>query len=210
MMRLAVIAVGAVAAFAQPAQADPSQADTFEGCTKAERGVITVALERSERLALTAATGIGPTPVYTRWFGKYSPSSGELVRRNLKSVVAAIRTGQVTNKCVNIGVGMCDADTYAFVDPDEAYVLNLCPRFFDMDTMKDLNDASAAIGNGTRSGTIIHEITHFTVVAGTDDICYSREVCTDMAFESPQDALMNADSYQYFVEDVTYFGVEGE
>ncbi len=190
--------------------AQPAIAQQFAGCTKAERGVIEASLERSERLALAAATAIGPTPVYTRWFGKFSPSTGEVVRRNLKSVVAAIRTGQVKTECVNVGYGLCDADTYAFVDPDVPYEVKLCPRFFVMDTMKDLNDASAAEGNGTRAGTIIHEITHFTTVAGTDDICYSREVCTDMAFESPQDALMNADSYQYFVEDVTYFGVKGE
>lgn len=190
--------------------ASPSFGQTFENCTKAERGIAQVAMDRSKRLALTAATAVGPTPVYTRWFGKFSPRNGEIVRRNLKSVVSAIRTGQVTATCVNNGVGLCDSDTYAFVDSDDPYNVKLCPNFFDMPTMKELNAESAASGNGTRAGTIIHEITHFTVVAGTDDICYSREVCTDMAIDTPQDTLINADSYQYFVEDVTYYGVAGE
>jgi hypothetical protein len=205
MRRLALLSVCGVFVLASPAIARP-----FEGCTKSERGIATVAIERSKRLALTATTAVGPTPVFNRWFGKYSQATGDRVRRNLKSVVTALRTGQVVTHCANIGVGLCDGDTYAFVDPDDPYVVNLCPSFFGMDTMKELNDDSAASGNGTRAGTIIHEVSHFTIVAGTDDFCYSREVCTKMAIDTPQEALRNADSYQYFVEDVTYYGVEGE
>lgn len=188
----------------------PAVAQTFKDCTKAERGVATAALERAERLTRTAATAVGPTPVYQRWFGKYTRENGDIVRRNLKAVVSAMRTDKVQSVCTNHGVGLCDGDTYAFVDPDDPYVVNLCGTFFEMDTMKDLTDDKVAEGNGTRSGTFVHEITHFTVVAGTDDICYSREDCTDMASRSPFNAIMNADSYQYFVEDVTFFGVEGE
>ena len=190
--------------------AQPAFAQDYIGCTKGERGIIVAALERSKRLVLTAATAVGPTPVYTRWFGKFTPAHGEIVRKNLKSVVTAVRTGAVTTECVNNGRGLCNRDTYAFVDPDEAYHVKLCPNFFEMSTMKDLDEVSVAEGNGTRAGTMVHEITHFTIVAGTDDICYSREICSDMARNAPMDALMNADSYQYFVEDVTYYGVAGE
>ena len=206
-MRRTLIIAGALATlgFSQAVAAAE-----FEGCTKAERGIIIAALDRSERLALTAATAIGPTPVYRRWFGKFSSENGDKVRRTLKSIVTAIRTDEISTECVNIGRGLCDQDTYAFVDPDEHYEVKLCPNFFEMQTMKDLDDATAAEGSGTRAGTIIHEISHFTIVAGTDDICYSREICSEMAITAPLDSLINADSYQYFVEDVTYFGVEGE
>jgi peptidyl-Lys metalloendopeptidase len=206
-MRRTLIIVGVLATlgFSQPAVAAG-----FEGCTKAERGIIIAALGRSGRLALTAATAIGPTPVYRRWFGKFSSQNGDRVRRNLKSIVTAIRKDEISTECVNNGIGLCDQDTYAFVDPDEHYEVKLCPNFFEMQTMKDLDDASVAEGSGTRAGTIIHEISHFTIVAGTDDICYSREVCSEMAVSTPMDTFINADSYQYFVEDVTYFGVEGE
>lgn len=188
----------------------PAAALTFEACTKTERGIIIAALERAERLTLTAATAVGPTPVYQRWFGKYDPSRGETVRRNLKAVVSAMRKEGVHAVCTPNGIGLCEDDTYAFVDPDEPYDVMLCDSFFVMETMKDLSADSVAKGNGTRAGTLVHEITHFSVVASTDDICYSREDCTDMAIDAPLDALMNADSYQYFVEDVTYFGVAGE
>ena len=188
----------------------PGIALTFDQCTKHERGIITAALERADRLTATAATAVGPTPVFRRWFGKHTAAHGDMVRGHLKAVVSAIRSGKVEASCVNTGVELCDGDTFAFVNPDEPYRVNLCATFFEMDTMKQLNDDLVAAGNGTRAGTLVHEITHFTIVAATDDICYSREDCTEMARTAPLDAIQNADSYQYFVEDVTYFGVEGE
>jgi len=171
--------------------------------------MIIVALERAERLTKTAATAVGPNPVFERWFGVYSKQNAEKVRRNLKSIVSAIRTGKMDVACVTDGVGLCDPETYAFVDPDVPYEVKLCANFFTMDTMKDLTDESVHAGHGTRAGTFVHEISHFTMTAGTDDVCYSREDCMEMALDAPQDAVNNADSYQYFVEDVTYFGVAG-
>lgn len=180
-------------------------AQSFENCTKAEVGMIKVAVDRAKHLTLHAAAVVGPTPTYARWFGPYTPKQGETVRNTLKSVVAAIRTGEVSAVCVNVGEDICDHDTYAFVSPAEAYVISYCPLFFEMPTMKQLSPSRVRSGHGTRAGTVIHELTHFDVVAGTDDFCYSRDDCSLMTAEAQQDALMNADSYQYFVEDVEYF-----
>lgn len=190
-----------------PIQVD---AQTFERCTKTERGQFIAAADRSQRLALTATTAIGPNPAYTRWFGRYNAKSGEIVRRNLKSVVKALRSDKVSAVCHNVGEDLCDGETYAFVDKNEPYRVHVCPSFFQMDTMKDLTAESVADGNGTRAGTLVHEISHFDVTADTVDICYSRGDCSEMAITDPLDTLINADSYQYFVEDVTYFGVAGE
>lgn len=188
----------------------PAVAQGFENCTKTERGQFLAALERSERLALTATTAIGPNPVFQRWFGRYNAKSGDTVRRNLKSIVKALRSGGVSAVCINIGEDLCDGETFAFVDTDEPYEINLCPNFFSMDTMKDLTAASARNGNGTRAATLIHEVSHFSNVAQTVDLCYSRGDCSEMARTQMQSALRNADSYQYFAEDVTFFGVAGD
>jgi hypothetical protein len=200
----------AIATVLAMGMASPAAALTFNNCTKLERGIIAAAMERAERLSLTAATAVGPSPVYTRWFGKFSPGSGETVRRNLKAVVSAIRSDKIEASCVNIGQGLCNDEAYAFVHPEDPFRVKLCPNFFEMQTMKQLTDETVAEGYGTRAGTLVHELTHFITVASTDDICYSREDCTKMAVNVPSDALINADSYQYFVEDVTFFGVEGE
>lgn len=200
-MRLAAILT--VGLLAGPAAA-------FDACTKTERGQFLAAVDRAERLALTATTAIGPNPTFDRWFGPYNRKNGEIVRGNLKSMVKSLRSGEVAAACKNNGQGLCAGDVFAFVNLDDPYVVHLCDNFFQMDTMKLLTAESITAGNGTRAGTIIHELSHFESVAGTEDLCYSREECSTMARRAPRDALINADSYQYFVEDVTFFGVRGE
>lgn len=184
----------------------PIPAIADQACTKAESGQFAAALERAEKLTVTATTAIGPNRTFTRWFGRYNAKSGEIVRRNLKAIAAAMRSDKVRAVCNNSGEALCDSDTYAFVDKDDEYLVHLCPSFFAMDTFKELNADSVANGTGTRAGTLVHEISHFTTVADTLDICYTRGKCSEMALTAPLDALINADSYQYFVEDVTYFG----
>ena len=54
---------------------------------------------------------------------------------------------------------------------------------------------------GSREGTLIHEMSHFNVVADTEDWCYGRSTCSAKARGNPTAALGNADSVQYFAED---------
>ena len=54
----------------------------------------------------------------------------------------------------------------------------------------------------------MHEVSHFLRVADTSDHCYSRRECREMAQDDAIRAIDNADSYQYFTEDVTYYARE--
>lgn len=180
-------------------------ADTFVGCTKAEAETIARAVSDAKRLSVTAAAAVGDTPAFETWFGKYSPAAAEDVRRNLKAVVTAIRTGQVTTRCENISPRGCAQDIYAYVYDDQPYVVHICPPFFSLPNMARLRPGQLNSNFGTRAGTIIHEISHFRIVADTEDNCYARDECAALAQVDQQGALNNADSYQYFAEDVTYF-----
>ena len=180
-------------------------ADTYVRCTKAEAETIARAVSDAKRLSLTAAASVADTPLFETWFGKYSTANAETVRRNLKNVVKAIRSGSVTTVCAEVSPSQCDVDMYAYVYDDEPYRVHICPEFFSLPNMARLRPGQLASNFGTRAGTIVHEITHFNVVANTDDNCYARDVCSEMAQNDPLSALKNADSYQYFAEDVTYF-----
>lgn len=180
-------------------------AQTIQGCTKIERQAIEESLRNAKRLTMDAAAAVGDTPAYTRWFGHYSPSKSEVVRANLKAIFTAIRTGRIAATCAANGVGSCDGRTYAFVRPNRHYEVFVCPPFFDLPTMASLRPEETSGDNGTREGTFIHEISHFDRVAGTIDSCYSRTECAQMARSDTLSALRNADSYQYFTEDVTHF-----
>ena len=182
-----------------------SAAANFEGCTKNERLVIERAAVAAKGLAVFAAAAVGDTEIYARWFGQYSTANAEAVRRNLKSIARTIRSGEVTYQCDPAGFGSCDNATYAFVYDDQPYRVHLCQNFFRQPVMASLRPGSRFSDNGTRAGTIIHEVSHFRVVAATDDNCYTREVCQEHAQRRPRSAVQNADSYQYFAEDVVHY-----
>ena len=177
----------------------------MQGCTKEQEVTIKIAISDAKRLVTTAAANVNNNEIFERWFGKYSPASGETVRANLKSIAAGLRSGAVTARCARVNPQDCDVGTYAYVYGDEAYFLNICPAFFRQPLMSFLRPGTERSDNGSKAGTIVHEISHFAVVASTEDHCYSRSLCQDMAERSPALAIENADSYQYFVEDTTHF-----
>lgn len=185
--------------------AQPAAAQTYEGCSPGQSKIIDDALGTAKDLTLKAATTVGDTSDYQRWFGTYSQANAERVRASLKSVVTALRGGAVTAQCEAIADGGCSAGEYAWVYADEPYLMHLCPAFFQLPPLTALRPGDRRSDNGTREGTIVHEVSHFLHVAGTDDHCYSRGECSRMAQDDTRRAIDNADSYQYFTEDVTYF-----
>lgn len=182
-----------------------ASADTFAGCTKAEAETIARSVADAKRLAVNAAAAVGDTPEFEIWFGKYSPALAEQARRNLKNIASAIRSGAVTTTCKEVSRTGCEPDIYAYVYDDQPYLIHICPQFFGLPNMARLRPGQLNSNFGTRAGTIVHEISHFNIVANTEDNCYARDVCADMAQHDPNRAIGNADSYQYFAEDVTYF-----
>ena len=83
------------------------------------------------------------------------------------------------------------ADAYAYVYPNQAYRVYLCGAFW----------AAPNAGTDSRAGTIIHEVSHFTVVADTDDLAYGQTAAKSLAISSPSRAIRNADSHEYFAEN---------
>ncbi len=189
-------------AFAGPAAAANNP---YQDCVKNERAMVETALRNAKTLALAAAVSIGDTDVYGRWFGKYTPDNAERVRATLKAVYSAIRTGAVATICEPVREGDCDPGTYAYVQPNAPYLVHICPPFFELPNMSGLRPGEGASDNGTREGTIIHELSHFRIVGDTDDNCYSREYCTEMAGRDAYAVVRNADSYQYYTEDITHY-----
>lgn len=177
----------------------------FANCEKVEIAAIEAAITGAHDLALQAAVQIGETPEYIRWFGGYSRRNAEVLRRNFKSVYSAIRTQPITGQCLNSWESSCKGGTYAFINRARPFYINFCPPFFRLPTMIGVSPTDSAMENGTQEGTIIHELSHFEETANTDDLCYSRSECMEMARTDPVGALRNADTYQYFAEDVILY-----
>lgn len=180
-------------------------ATNFYQCEKTEISDLGDALKGAHNIGLRAAVAVGDTENYRRWFGPYSKANAETARSTLKAIYTTISTGQLRVICLNTSDDGCEDDTYAFVYPDEAFVLNICPKYFDLPTMISDAPESEAMENGTREGTILHEVSHFLRVAGTDDVWYSRSTSAEEAQTDPRSAVRNADTFQYFAEDTTFY-----
>ena len=83
-------------------------------------------------------------------------------------------------------------NVYAYVYPNKDDKIYLGNAF----------DSAPATGDNSKAGTLVHETSHFDSVGGTDDEDYGHEACEDMAETDPKKAQNNADSYEYFVEDI--------
>ena len=184
-------------------------AQTFRGCKGLQEATIMSVLPGAEDLAMRAGAAIGDTPEYAHWFGVYSPKYAEEVRGNFKNIHRAIAREELEFVCGSARSNDCNG-IYAYVYTTEHYVVTLCPDFFDMPTMQGGSASDPDYENGTMEGTIIHEISHFEVVAGTEDFCYSRSDCGLMGPRTPEDAIANADTYQYFAEDVSFAVIANE
>jgi peptidyl-Lys metalloendopeptidase len=195
MMRL-------ITAFLLLLLAQPAWAEATPGCTGAQAGIARKSLDDAKRLTLTAAATIADDASFARWFGAYSPAAAEEVRANLKAIAAAFRRGSVVMQCQTRQDDGCTAGEYAWVYPFEPYRIYLCPSFFTLPDLATLRPDSYEGETGTREGTLVHEISHFNTVARTDDHCYTRSECSAMAQRDAIRARANADSYQYYIEDM--------
>ncbi len=127
---------------------------------------------------------------YKTWFGSYTSSRYDTVQAHFNSIKNAFSGQAFRLNCD------CAADTslYAFVYTNQPYEVHLCGAFF----------AAPATGTDSKAGTLVHETSHFTVVAGTNDYAYGQTACKRLATKTPNKAINNADSHEYFAENTPF------
>ena len=139
--------------------------------------------ENSKSYLNSNATG----PRYTTWFGAYTSSRYGTVNQHFVDIDAAIDQsgGQVK---INCG---CNQSYFAYVYPTRPYEIFVCRAFW----------TAPNTGTDSKAGTLIHEMSHFNVVAGTDDWVYGQSGAKNLAISDPTKAANNADSHEYFAEN---------
>lgn len=63
-------------------------------------------------------------------------------------------------------------------------------------------------GTDSQGGTIVHESTHFTANAGTDDYAYGQSDCKSLAKSNTAHAIENADSHEvcgFYYLNISYW-----
>jgi len=161
----------------------------FSKCTAEQQTIATQALGAASTMANGASLYLGGTPAanprYTTWFGAFSSNGWGTAKSNFTAIKDAIDTKPITFDC------SCRKKYYAYVYPNQPYNVYLCNVFW----------SAPLSGTDSKGGTIIHELSHFDVVAGTDDWVYGQSGAKSLAISDPNKALNNADSHEYFAEN---------
>jgi len=163
---------------------------TFVGCTSSRTTSAGSAVVEARKYAnnakayLTAGTA---GPRYTTWFGSYTSSRYSTAKSHYTNIASALAQsgGQIK---INCG---CTDSYYAYVYPNQPYQIYVCNAFW----------SAPLTGTDSKAGTLVHETSHFDIVANTDDVVYGQTGAKNLAISNPTNALRNADSHEYFAEN---------
>jgi peptidyl-Lys metalloendopeptidase len=122
---------------------------------------------------------------YTTWFGEVTQSRYNTVKGNFGAISTAMANEDITVDC------KCKQNYYAYVYPNQPYKIYVCRAFW----------SAPLTGTDSKAGTLVHEMSHFDVVAGTDDVVYGQSGAKALAISDPNRAIRNADSHEYFAEN---------
>jgi peptidyl-Lys metalloendopeptidase len=161
----------------------------YNGCTTTQVNQLNTAKSNagtmcSASIAHLAANPNGST-LYTYWFGTYASSRFNTVSNHYNALEDAFLHQHLTFDCT------CTQNYYAYVYPTQPYRIYLCRVFWQ----------APGTGRDSKAGTLVHETSHFNVVAGTDDYVYGATGAHNLAMTNPAQAIDNADNHEYFAED---------
>ncbi|SJN60016.1 hypothetical protein VR7878_03916 [Vibrio ruber DSM 16370] len=160
-------------------------------CSNSQKSQISTAVSAARSMSGSAYNYYqagSVTSRYTTWFGSYSSGRYNTVKGHFQKITDALQNRTVTADCYCEG---SLSNAYAYVYPNQPYRIHLCNAFW----------AAPTTGTDSKAGTLIHEMSHFTVNGGTDDIAYGQYNARRLAQSSPNQAVNNADSHEYFAEN---------
>lgn len=162
---------------------------SYANCSNAQQEQLLTAMAAGRAMTVDShaylASGKQYGERYATWFGALDAARGAKVSSNFTAIKDAFE-----NKPVKIDCD-CDEPYFAYVYPARPYTVWVCKAFW----------AAAVTGTDSRGGTLLHELSHFDVVAATDDHVYGQAGAADLARSAPERAIDNADSHEYFGEN---------
>ena len=78
---------------------------------------------------------------------------------------------------------------FGFVRQSQPFNINVCPLFFSSEDEEIT--------------TLVHELSHFLQIGGTDDVVFGSEDSQQLALSDPDSAVRNADNYGYFISNIS-------
>jgi peptidyl-Lys metalloendopeptidase len=161
---------------------------SFTSCTTTQQNDLKAARTQASTYSIDALAYLNSNKTgsrYTTWFGIFDTGRYATAKSHFGAITGAMDTAAVSFDC------KCKKAYYAYVYPNQPYKIYLCKVFW----------TAPLTGTDSKAGTLIHEMSHFTVVAGTDDFVYGQAGAKNLAITNPNNAVFNADNHEYFAEN---------
>lgn len=163
---------------------------SFVGCSSTQTNTLLSAVSAARNYTENAKGYLLGGTVgarYTTWFGAYTSARYGTVQQNFVKIDSAM--DQSGNQ-IKINCG-CNQSYYAYVYANRPYEIWVCRAFWN----------APLTGTDSKAGTLVHEMSHFDIVANTDDVVYGQSGAASLATNDPAKAITNADSHEYFAEN---------
>lgn len=169
-------------------------------CSTVQVNQLDGAIDQANVIARAAITDLnatadgerGTAARYREWFGTFSASRYNQIVTNFSAIDNVLTNQQISTDCG------CDAiapaqrnNVFAYVFPDQPFIVNLCGAFWP----------APLIGTNSQAGIIVHEVSHFIIVADTIDNAVGVNASKSLARSNPNAAILNADNHEYFAEN---------
>jgi len=170
----------------------------FSGCSYSERLILDDAHDNAILMARESLNTINASSAnisadrYHTWFGSKDFQRHATVKSHLNNIYQALDTEKITFDC------SCQEDVYAYVYDTEPYKMYICNSFWSASTT----------GIDSQSGTIIHEMAHFNIIANTEDYAYGQTNAKILAISNPNNAIFNSDNHEYFAENLPFLSMD--
>jgi len=154
--------------------------DAWMSCTSSENSQISSAENQAATQVSRSRSSLssGAGSLYNEWFGAHSSSRFNKVQSGFNAINSNLRRSRYACDRTCPGV-------YAYVYPsDTSQTIYLCDVFWSRPS--------------ERAETIVHEVSHFNRIMGTDDWAYGQSACRNLARSNPDRAVDNADNVCYF------------
>jgi len=161
---------------------------SYARCTTTQQADVRAALAQAETYAINSRSYLAGGNLrdrYTWWFGAVTTANSNKVLANFTAIADAF-----ANKPIKVDCG-CKKTYYAYVYSNQPYTIYVCKAFW----------SAPLAGTDSRGGTLVHEMSHFTVVAGTNDWAYGQAAARNLALTNVSQAISNADNHEYFAEN---------
>ncbi|KAI8207959.1 hypothetical protein KHU50_008159 [Colletotrichum sp. SAR 10_65] len=164
-------------------------------CTGSKKTAVTAALSKAKSYATAAQAAATAGTRVEQYFGSSSSSTKSTVASVFGK--AATLLGSTSSgaglHCTDVG-NFCSDGVVAYAQPGTDGYIVVCDYWFQF-------PASTSTCHGAdQPYVLVHESTHLSEVAGTDDVCYGYEGCVDGL--STSQALNNADSFAMYAHGI--------